>query len=192
MMLLDHPGFLHCQIVQSNNSNYQYPNNSCSVSYACLLLLLYFSMPYMEAFITETFRHSSIATLGGIHSTTETVEFHGYTLPKDTIILSNSWYIHHNKEYWGDPEKFRPERFITSDGKFRPDEALLPFSTGKRVCIGESLARDEMFLFLTGILQQIQFEVDKNGPMPTMERKEAIIVRSRPYKVIMTDRHSST
>uniref|UniRef100_A0A1I8FFX8 Cytochrome n=1 Tax=Macrostomum lignano TaxID=282301 RepID=A0A1I8FFX8_9PLAT len=50
-------------------------------------------------------------------------------------------------------EQFRPERFINSSGEYETSEFLVPFSIGKRACLGESLARQELFLFLSGIFQ---------------------------------------
>jgi len=43
----------------------------------------------------------------------------------------NTWGIHRNKDHWGDPETFRPERFIDSTGRLiANDEWLLPFGSG--------------------------------------------------------------
>ena len=172
-------------------------------------------MPYLEAFIAETMRFSSIAALGGLHSTTEAVEFHGYIIPKDTICFGNLWAMHNDPEYWGDPEVFRPDRFIGSDGSFKKDERMIPFSIGackanmeycfdiccnyykikfdlefsifigKRACLGEGLARDELFLFLTSMLQQLEFKMDPNGPPPSLEPKESTILHTQPYEVVM-------
>ena len=172
-------------------------------------------MPYLEAFIAETMRFSAITALGGIHSTTEPVEFHGYIIPKDTICFGNFWAMHNDREYWGDPEAFCPDRFIGSDGSFKKDERVIPFSigtskgnmeyrcfdiwciykteidsgffvfVGKRACLGEGLARDELFLFLTSMLQQLEFKIDPNGPPPSLEPKQSTILHTRPYEVVM-------
>ncbi|CAG7722119.1 unnamed protein product, partial [Allacma fusca] len=60
-----------------------------------------------------------------------------------------------SQEIWGDPEVFRPERFLGPDGKsVVRHKAMLPFSTGRRSCIGKSLAQDEIFLMLANLIQQ--------------------------------------
>jgi cytochrome P450 len=73
-------------------------------------------MPYMDAFINETLRMATIGALSIFHSTSEEIpDFHGYTLPKDTIVFGNFWAVHHDEKVWGDPQNFRPERFLGSN-----------------------------------------------------------------------------
>ena len=62
-----------------------------------------------------------------------------------------------DKQYWDDPEQFRPERFITDDGKLRFDERVVPFGIGKRRCPGESLARMETLMMFANILRDFSF-----------------------------------
>jgi cytochrome P450 len=97
-------------------------------------------MPYTEAVLFETLRFSTLLPSGLIHRCLETKEFHGYTILKGSWILPNIYSVHYNKEIWGDPEVFRPSRFLSKDGLSAVrHEALLPFGTGKRACIGEPL-----------------------------------------------------
>ena len=58
----------------------------------------------------------------------------GYFFPKNTTVISNIYRVHNNPKVWGDPENFRPERFLSEDGKkIVKNENLIPFSAGKRV-----------------------------------------------------------
>ena len=59
-------------------------------------------------------------------------------------------------DLWGDPEKFRPERFLDSEGKIVNEHKLLTFSIGKRNCIGEAVAEAAVFSFLTGLIQKFK------------------------------------
>uniref|UniRef100_A0A8C9USD5 Cytochrome P450 1A n=1 Tax=Spermophilus dauricus TaxID=99837 RepID=A0A8C9USD5_SPEDA len=62
---------------------------------------------------------------------------------------------------WGDPSVFRPERFITSSGTVDKtlSEKVILFGLGKRKCIGETIARLEIFLFMAILMQQLEFSV---------------------------------
>lgn len=60
-----------------------------------------------------------------------------------------------------EPYNFKPERFVDSDGKLKRIEEHIPFSVGKRQCMGESLARMELFLLIANLFNQ--FEVRKKG-----------------------------
>ena len=100
------------------------------------------SLPYTEAVIHELLRITSVTSGGLLHSTTENVQFEGYYLPKGTIILPNLYGCQHDEATWGDPDVFRPERWLTDDEtKFVKDDRSIPFSIGKRICPAENLVR---------------------------------------------------
>lgn len=64
--------------------------------------------------------------------------------------------VHMDPKHWEDPEQFKPTRFL-KDGSLAPKpEQLIPFSIGRRMCPGETLATMEIFLFLTTLLQRFQ------------------------------------
>ena len=53
-------------------------------------------------------------------------------------------------ELWENPEEFNPDRFLNDQNHYQNNENLIPFSVGKRFCLGKTLAEQEFFLFLTG------------------------------------------
>ncbi|XP_039094176.1 cytochrome P450 1A1 [Hyaena hyaena] len=118
-------------------------------------------LPYLEAFILETFRHASFVPLTIPHSTTRDTSLSGFYIPKGRCVFVNQWQINHDQKLWGDPSEFRPERFLTSDGTVNKalSEKVILFGLGKRKCIGETIARLEVFLFLAILLQQVEFSV---------------------------------
>lgn len=142
----------------------------------------------MSAVEKEIFRLSSIVPGDVLHSTTEKTEFGGYVLPKGTIIMPNLYQIHHDESYWGDPENFRPERFLNADGSFRKDERVIPFSIGKRVCVAENLAQVEFFLFLTGILQKFDLLESPDHPLPNFKPKSSFVLCPQPYQLVLRER----
>ncbi len=89
-------------------------------------------MPYTNAVMEETFRLSSIVPSGVQHRAIIGKEFKGYYIPKDTWIFPNLWHLHRNPKTWGDPENFRPERFLSADEKtFKKSENMMPFVIGR-------------------------------------------------------------
>ncbi|XP_037689321.1 cytochrome P450 1A1 [Choloepus didactylus] len=118
-------------------------------------------LPYMEAFILETFRHSSFVPFTIPHSTTRDTSLSGFYIPKGLCVFVNQWQINHDQRLWGDPSEFRPERFLATDGSINKalSEKVILFGMGKRKCVGETIARLEVFLFLSILLQQVEFSV---------------------------------
>nr|XP_039258464.1 cytochrome P450 2U1-like [Styela clava] len=107
-------------------------------------------MPYTCASIQELMRHRTLVPPSVFHKTNEEVILNGYTIPKNTTISPDIWAVHFYSKYFENPEEFRPERFIDDDGEFIKSNHVIPFSVGPRHCVGEQLARIEIFIFLVG------------------------------------------
>lgn len=82
----------------------------------------------------EILRRTAVVNIGVPHRMLQDAVINGYFLPKNATVISNIFSVHNNLKTWGDPENFRPERFISEDGTkiVRPEE-FIPFSSGKRV-----------------------------------------------------------
>lgn len=89
-------------------------------------------LPYVEAVLSEILRFSNVAPLGIAHRTTESSKLNKYTIPEDTVVLVSLYSLNMDKVYWKDPEIFRPERFLNSNGEYiQHAEQFFPFGLGK-------------------------------------------------------------
>ncbi|XP_067674837.1 cytochrome P450 2B4-like [Haliotis asinina] len=126
------------------------------------------NLPYVEATIMETLRYGNIVPVTIPHTVPHDVQFRGYTFPKGISVVLNLDSVLQDKDVWGDPQNFRPDRFLDGEGKIQKREEFIPFSLGRRVCLGESMARMELFLFLTTMIQKFKF-VPVKGEKPPLE-----------------------
>jgi cytochrome P450 len=146
-------------------------------------------MTYFEAATLELLRISSIISIGIFRSTLTEIEFHGYRIPKDTMVVMNLYACNHDEEYWGDPEVYRPERFLSPDGeRIIKHEPFMAFGAGKRVCPGEQFALYEIFLVMTMILQRFTISPDPTNPNPSLEPIVSFVLSSQAQKLVFTPR----
>jgi cytochrome P450 len=95
----------------------------------------------------------------------------------------------HDKEHWGDPGAFRPERFLDEHGNFVKDEWMTPFGIGKRTCLGELMARNILFIFYTTLLQEFSFSLPVGDPQPSTLCLPGITTAPQPFRVKLTRRY---
>ncbi|XP_011499554.1 PREDICTED: cytochrome P450 306a1 [Ceratosolen solmsi marchali] len=108
----------------------------------------------LEATIMEVQRLRSVVPIGIPHGTTEDTQIQNFTIPKNSMIVPLQWAIHLNPSYWPDPCMFDPNRFLTENGGLKKPDAFIPFQFGKRMCVGDELARMILFLFTARILHR--------------------------------------
>ena len=153
-------------------------------------------MHYTAATILEALRYVTTAPVGVGHRCITDVEISGHFIPKDTRIFTNLWGLHHDPDVWGDPERFRPERFLDNDGHLVPADHiyrknLLPFGAGTRVCVGESLALARLFIWIARLIQRFR-RTPAEGNNPTLTNVDnyvlSALLTSKPYEVNFVER----
>ena len=139
--------------------------------------------PYhlIQASIMEILRCANIFPLVP-RSTTEDVLIDGIIIPKDTIVL-NIYSEIFQGSYWKEGETFNPGRFLDDSGCLVPDERLLAFGAGKRICPGQNLANMQMFLYITRILQLFTLHPETAGILPKETINPGFATSPMPFKL---------
>ncbi|XP_058160793.1 cytochrome P450 2J2-like [Dasypus novemcinctus] len=118
-------------------------------------------LPYTNAVIHEVQRMANIIPFNVPREVSADTTVAAYYLPKGTMIMTNLTALHRDPAEWATPDTFNPEHFL-ENGEFKKRESFLPFSIGKWACLGEQLARSELFIFLTSLMQKFTFRPPKN------------------------------
>ncbi|XP_042205982.1 cytochrome P450 2L1-like isoform X2 [Homarus americanus] len=147
-------------------------------------------LPYLVAVIQEVNRVVSLSPLGVTHFAAADTQLAGYTIPKGTVVIANLEMCHKDPTYWEKPDEFYPEHFLDSEGKLKPrKENYLPFSIGTRACPGEPLARMELYLFLSALLQNFTFSAPEGEDIDLQKDPSNVLINfPKPNKVVIIKR----
>ncbi|KAJ3662579.1 hypothetical protein Zmor_006920 [Zophobas morio] len=142
-------------------------------------------MPYMECVVLEALRMFSGRAFTVPHRALRDTHLNGHFIPKDTMVIANL----HGTLMGPDsgveePETFKPERYL-KDGKITLAETYIPFGFGKHRCLGETLARANVFLFTSALLQHFNFSIPPGCP-PTTECIDGVTPGPLPFQALVT------
>ncbi|OQV15854.1 Cytochrome P450 2J2 [Hypsibius exemplaris] len=115
---------------------------------------------------------------------TEETTLMGYRIPKRCFIMPNFKSVNVDPKLWTDPLTFNPNRFLDEQGKVFEPAHFMPFSIGKRACVGEALARMEIFLFFANTMQRFLIRAPRDSDIPsTDEYTTGISCRPTEFKI---------
>ncbi|CAG2103061.1 unnamed protein product [Medioppia subpectinata] len=110
-------------------------------------------MPLTEASILETLRHTSSPIVP--HVNRVDTKLQEYDISKGTMVLFNTYYLNMSPEFWCEPQRFNPSRFISSSGSVshisKPDH-FFPFSSGRRACLGYKMVQTIAFTAIANLV----------------------------------------
>ncbi|KAK5867870.1 hypothetical protein PBY51_012327 [Eleginops maclovinus] len=139
------------------------------------------NMPYVQAMIHEIQRVANTVPLSVPHCTIKDTELMGYSIPKGTLIIPNLTSVLNEEGQWKFPNEFNPENFLNDQGEFVKPEAFMPFSAGPRMCLGEGLARMELFLILVTLLRKFNFIWPEDAGKPDYTPVYGVTLTPKPY-----------
>ncbi|XP_017660785.1 PREDICTED: cytochrome P450 2J6-like [Lepidothrix coronata] len=144
------------------------------------------NMPYTNAVIHEVQRKANIVPFNVPRMAAKDTILDGFFIPKGTVLTINITSVMFDKNEWETPDTFNPGHFL-KDGKFWKRESFLAFSVGKRACLGEVLARSELFLFFTSLLQKFTFQAPPDTTL-SLQPLMGITMAPQPYKICAVPR----
>uniref|UniRef100_A0A672F3W0 Steroid 21-hydroxylase n=1 Tax=Salarias fasciatus TaxID=181472 RepID=A0A672F3W0_SALFA len=145
-------------------------------------------LPYLDSVINEGMRIRPVSPVLIPHTALTDSSIGGHAIRRGTRVLVNMWSIHHDPRNWDKPDLFNPDRFLGDRGQRVAPSCFMPFGAGPRVCVGESLARLELLLFLSSLLQRMSFRRPDGAPLPNLQGRLGVVLQPLPYKVTVTPR----
>ncbi|KAL3093946.1 hypothetical protein niasHT_027274 [Heterodera trifolii] len=136
-------------------------------------------LPYTNAVICEIQRVANLAAFNVPRKLSRDVTIDGHLLKAGTVVCPQISAVLMDEKIFENPTQFCPERFLDENGKLKRVNELIPFSIGKRQCLGESLARMELFLFVANLFKQYKFSA--GAKMSSLERKMGATIKCQNF-----------
>lgn len=122
---------------------------------------------YLRACIAEAQRIRSVVPMGLPHGTTSATDLADFHIPRNAMVLPLQWAVHMHPGEWPEPDLYKPERFYDEvAGAFSAtnrQQHWMPFQTGKRMCLGDDLAKMLLFLLTGNLLRKFNMQLAGDG-----------------------------
>ncbi|KAJ3558857.1 hypothetical protein NM688_g678 [Phlebia brevispora] len=158
------------------------------------------NLRYIQAMVKEVQRWFPGVPLGLPRQCMEDDWYGEYLIPQGTTILPNIWAMSRDPQYFPDPERFMPERFLDGDKeKSKAMAAALemnfPFGFGRRICLGKNYASRTLFIMLATLVWAFDISKAKDEagneitPSRTACIDDGLVVRPAPFPCEIRPRH---
>ncbi|XP_033726442.1 cytochrome P450 2J6-like [Pecten maximus] len=107
------------------------------------------SLPYTDATLKELGRSAGTIVNTALRTNTEETMIGEFKIPKDSIIVCDLRQPHIDEEFWEEPARFHPDRFLVST----KDKPYHMYGMGPRQCVAKVAAESLLFIFLSNMLQ---------------------------------------
>ncbi|KAJ7189270.1 cytochrome P450 [Mycena filopes] len=143
------------------------------------------AMPYVTALIREVLRWQPVLPMGLPHVLRVEDEYRGWRLPANTIFIPNVWSVFRDETMYPESAAFKPERFLTPDGKqlnpgVRDPQAAFGF--GRRICPGRYLANSSIFILVSSILASFDIRKADGDNEATYEYMSGLLHAPLPFR----------
>ncbi|XP_051785876.1 cytochrome P450 2U1 [Erpetoichthys calabaricus] len=145
-------------------------------------------MPFTEATIMEVQRMTVVVPLSIPHMASENTSFRGFGIPQGTVILANLWSVHRDPRVWDKPDEFNPSRFLDEHSQILKKDCFFPFGIGRRTCMGKQLAKMEVFLMFSNLMQAFRFRLPEGIRAPPLSGRFGLTLAPHSYNLCAVSR----
>ncbi|XP_045196761.2 cytochrome P450 1A1-like [Mercenaria mercenaria] len=147
-------------------------------------------LPYLYATIHEIMRITCIVPTTIPHYALHDTILRGYDVDEGTVVVLNLHSVANEKSFWGDPEVFRPERLLDKNGKLDRERCshVMIFGAGRRICAGELMAKMNIFIVTTTLMQRCSFKKAPGCDLD-LEPIRSLVYSPKPFKVTVHGRY---
>ncbi|KHJ85497.1 hypothetical protein OESDEN_14775 [Oesophagostomum dentatum] len=141
--------------------------------------------PYLNWTVLEIQRLASILNMNIWRKNEKNCVIGGHHVPAGTPIAAEMSLIMSDDKYFDNPTEFDPDRYSRAGKSL--EQQVIPFGLGKRACMGESLAKAEIYLVLANMVSRYDFSEDPSAPIDmTTSTPDGVMRRPKTYKMILS------
>ncbi|KAH9948109.1 cytochrome P450 [Amylocystis lapponica] len=137
----------------------------------------------VTAFVEESYRWRPVSAGGFPHRATQDIVWGKYVIPAGATVIGNHWAISRDPDVYPDPETFNPQRWLDEEGHIRQDMKYFGFGFGRRVCPGQHVANNSVFINAALMMWAFKISQDPLNPIDTLAFTDRANIHPLPFHV---------